>query len=182
MHHKKDFFPQEIFNELQEYIYGTDFQIICVGNKILSVLKTPEFVMEYLELEGHDLIISFIRESYDGFDNDLNIHADHKIDGKIVSKASVTYLNRPEAITENGTAFYAHKFFGNELPGSVTDEVHDRMLLDEANDITRWQLVSKNKSIPNSNITYSGNLFHSKYPANIDKGLRIVLVAFYSKK
>jgi hypothetical protein len=176
-----NFLSKENFERLQKYCYNTDFKITQVGEKLFSVLQTPEFILEFLEIENHKLILSFIRESYDGFDNQLNIHADNRLEGEKVALASVLYINHLEEVTLNGTAFYKHHIHGTQLPDNCPEEEHNRLLIEDANYYSNWNLEQYIPNIPNSIVTYNGSLFHSKFPANIDKGLRIVLVAFYKK-
>jgi hypothetical protein len=178
---QQKFLSKENFERLQKYCYNTDFKITQVGEKLFSVLQTPEFLLEFLEIENHKLILSFIRESYDGFDNKLHIHADNRLEGEKVALASVLYINHPEEVTLNGTAFYKHHIHGRQLPDNCSDEEHNRLLIEDANCYSKWNLEQYVPNIPNSIVTYNGSLFHSKFPANIDKGLRIVLVAFYKK-
>jgi hypothetical protein len=176
-----NFLSEENFERLQKYCYNTDFKITQVGEKLFSLLQTPEFILEFLAIKNHTLILSFIRESYDGFESKLNIHADNRLEGEKVALASVLYINYPEEVTLNGTAFYKHHIHGTQLPDNCSDEEHNRLLIEDANDYNKWTLEDYAPNIPNSIVNYNGSLFHSKFPANIDKGLRIVLVAFYKK-
>ncbi len=179
-----NFLPERFFKYLQYYCNKNDFRIVQAGKKLFSVLETPQEkeIIECLQEEGHELILSFIREAYDGFDNDLNIHADGIIDGKKCDIAKVLYINNPEGVTENGTSFWKHHFHGLELPNDVSDEEFDRMLIQDANNPDLWEQTGYVKSKPNRLLTYNSNTFHSKWPKNIDHGRRVVLVAFYSKK
>lgn len=173
--------PADIFKQLQDYCDHNDFRIIDIGaGRQISVLETPDFILPFLQLDGNMLVTSFLRESYDGFDNKLNIHADTQMMGIDITTASVLYVNRTDGVSENGTAFYSHKEYGEFLP-EVLDIEHDRMLFEDANDAEKWELKLEEKSEPNKFITYNAKHFHSKYPANIDKGVRIVLASFYTK-
>ncbi|MGH2666017.1 DUF6445 family protein [Flavobacterium sp.] len=185
-----DFLPEEFFKGLQYYCNKNDFRIVQAGDKFFSVLETPQEIVECIHEEGHELILSFIREAYDGFDNDLNIHADGiittTVDDDVIHKkcavAKVLYINNTQGVTENGTSFWKHPLHGLELPEDVTNEEFDRMLTEDANNLDLWEQTGYVKSKPNRLLTYNSNTFHSKWPKNIDHGRRVVLVAFYSKK
>ncbi|MBS4042357.1 MAG: hypothetical protein KGZ59_00890 [Chitinophagaceae bacterium] len=188
--------PAQIFKQLQKYVATTDFKIIDIGaNRLISVLEAPDFVLPHIQLENYELITAFLRESYDGFDNQLNIHADnilpkiHYDENKKpfivnykVDYASVLYVNNFQGVTLNGTAFYLHEKYQDKLPEDVSDGEYNRMIIEDSNDIKKWKFFKKVPSEPNRFLTYNARLFHSKYPENIDKGVRIVLVGFYSKK
>lgn len=182
MKDQDNFLPQHIFLKLKKFISNTDFKIIDIGaNRKISVIETPQFVTNFLKVENHKLITSFLRESNDGFDNQLNIHADNLIKSEKIALASVLYINEINQATANGTAFYKHEKYGEKLPEDISDEEYNRMLLEDANDKTKWICYHHIASIPNKLLTYDARLFHAKYPLNIDKGNRIVMVNFYSK-
>lgn len=92
------------------------------------------------------------------------------------------YINPKSNASENGTAFWEHHTHGVELPKDVTNEEFDRLITEDSNDLSKWTFRSVYYSEPNKLLTYSSNLFHSKYPAKITHGERIVLVAFYKNK
>lgn len=177
-----DFLPLNVFKRLQHYCYNNNSKMIDIGGKIISVLETPSYAIPFLKTKGYELILSFIRESYDGFDNQLNIHADNRLNGIKISYASVLYINEPLGVTENGTAFYEHEYYGLEFPDDVSDEEHDRLLIEDSNNTERWKKVASTQNAPNRYLEYNANLFHAKYPANIDRGLRIVMISFFRKK
>jgi hypothetical protein len=86
------------------------------------------------------------------------------------------YLNEEGEVDENGTAFYRHQEHGWVFN---SDEVEfNRLLLEDSNDLSKWDLVSYIHSKPNRAIVYDCNMFHSKYPYKITGGVRYVLVAF----
>ena len=177
----ENFLPDDVFKYLEKYCYSTHSRKIDIGGKEISVMDTPSFIIPYLKTDAHELILSFIRESYDGFDNSLNIHADNRLNGIKIAKASVLYINNPKGVTENGTAFYSHEYYGLELPDDVSDEEHDRLLVEDANNPSKWQKVVSTLNVRNRYLEYNANLFHSKYPANIDNGKRVVMVSFFKK-
>lgn len=177
-----NYLPEENFKQLQAYCNKTDFKIVDAGGKLFSILETPSEMFEFLKEDGHKLILTFIREAYDGFDNSARIHADNIIMGEKTALAKVLYINNTEVVTENGTAFWKHHKYGAELPEDVTNEEFDRLLLEDSNNLELWYQTDFVESKPNRLLTYNSNQFHSKWPANIAKGRRVVLVAFYAKK
>ncbi len=179
---KRNFLPEPIFQQLRDYVKQNHFSFVTVGEKTFSVCKTPDFLLDFLQIENHELILSFLRESYTGFDNSINIHADHLINGQKVALASVLYINNKYEASENGTAFYKHYLYGDKLPENISDQEHDRLLVEDANDPTKFEMYDCVIARPNSLLTYDGSLFHSKYPADLESGVRVVLVAFYKKK
>jgi hypothetical protein len=48
--------------------------------------------LPFLKLEGYEMILTFIRSAYEGFDEEINIHADGLINGQKVDKAAVLTL------------------------------------------------------------------------------------------
>lgn len=180
-HTEDNFLPQALFEELQNYCLNTDFQRIKLGEKEFDILETPIKILPYLQVEGHELITTFIRQATSKFDTDLRIHADNKILGEKTALAKVLYINPKDGTTENGTAFWKHHIHGEELPEDVTNEEFDRLITEDANDWQKWSIQQILFSEPNRLVTYKSNLFHSKFPAKIHNGKRIVLVAFYKK-
>jgi phosphopantetheine adenylyltransferase len=174
-----NFLPIKTFTQLRKYVASTDSQIITVGDKQLSIIHTPNFLQEFLHKQNYNLILSFLRESYDGFDKELNIHADNRLLGKKVALASVLYINPDNKVTKNGTAFYESTIYGKEMPSGLDDNFHNNFLTKTRNNMDFWKKYQEVENQPNRMLTYNGNLFHGKYPANIDKGLRVVLVCFY---
>lgn len=178
---KDGFLPNEIFKELQDYCNKEQFQIVQAGDKAFSVLEVPENIKPFLEIEGHELVLSFIRNAYNDFDNDWRIHADNIIMNERVSIASVLYINDPKGVSENGTSFYEHHLHGKELSECVSEEEYNRLILEDSNDLTKWLETDYVKSKPNRLLKYNSNLFHSKHPNQIKKGKRIVMASFYKR-
>ncbi|MDR2223576.1 MAG: hypothetical protein LBE34_12730 [Flavobacteriaceae bacterium] len=179
---ENNFLPQKVFEELQNYCQKSEFERINLGEKEFEFLKVPDDVLSYLQEEKHDLIVTFIRRATPDFDTDLRIHSDNIIQGEKTSLAKVLYLNQKGTVSENGTAFWNHHIYGEELPKDVTDEEFNRLITEDANDWKKWSIQKVFYSEPNKLLTYSSNLFHSKYPARIVSGERIVLVVFYKDK
>ncbi|KUF38980.1 hypothetical protein AS361_03795 [Myroides marinus] len=179
---KDNFLPIEVFKELQHYTLNTNFETLRLGDKDFTVLPVPDHIKSFLNEDGYDLIISFIRKANKSTDTDLRIHSDNIIQGEKTALAKVLYINPKSNASENGTAFWEHHTHGVELPKDVTNEEFDRLITEDSNDLSKWTFRSVYYSEPNKLLTYSSNLFHSKYPAKITHGERIVLVAFYKNK
>lgn len=175
-----NFLNKNTFKKLQEYALNSEFQVVDTKLKSFLALKTPEPFISLFKIEGHKLILSFIRKAHKNFDTDLRIHADNKILKQKTSMASVLYLDKGNA-TPNGTAFYKHKHYGYNLPKDISDEEFDKVLGNDSNNINRWEEKDKIYSRPNRLLVYDSNYFHSKFPKIIEKGERIVLVNFYVK-
>jgi len=174
-----NFIPKKEFKELQEYCNNSEFNIVGKDKDLFSVIEIPDFVKEYFYINGLEISLMFIRRAYSGFDNDLRIHADNIVQGSKTSYASVLYINETEGVTDNGTCFYEHKIHGVKLTEECTNEEFDRLLNEDSNDISKWKKLDYVSSRPNRLLTYDSNYFHSKFPKNIDEGIRIVLVVFY---
>jgi hypothetical protein len=173
--------PKTIFLNLQQYCKNNKFRIVQAGDKSFSMLETPKFTLDYLQIQGYNIIFSFIRSAYKGFDDDLRIHSDGIIMNKKTDLASVLYINEPDGVTPNGTALYSHHIHGQSFPIDATEEEFNRLLLEDSNNISLWKQNDYIASFPNRLLTYSANMFHSKVPKEITEGIRIVLVVFYSK-
>lgn len=182
IHIKNNFLPQNVFNELQNYCLNTPFERLQLGEKEFDILKVPGNILPYLQEENNELIVTFIRRATPYFDTDWRIHADNIIQGEKTSLAKVLYINPKGNASENGTAFWEHHKHGEQLPEDVTNEEFDRLITKDSNDLSKWNFKRVYYSEPNKMVSYKSNLFHSKYPAKITAGERIVLVAFYKDK
>jgi hypothetical protein len=176
-----NFLPKPLFKELQKYCKENEFQVVQAGEKQFSVLPVPQEVYPFLELPGYEIIFTFIRNAHKDFDNEERIHCDGVIMGKKTAKAAVLYINDSQGVSQNGTKFYSHEKYGRVLPDDVDDAEFDRLIVEDSADKTKWTQVRWVESKPNRLLRYSSSRFHGKYPAQIKKGVRIVLVAFYSK-
>jgi Family of unknown function (DUF6445) len=179
---KDDFLPYSIFKKLQNYCLVNEFKIVEVGNKKFSILETPENIKEYLNKDGYDIILTFIRSAWNDFDNEIRIHCDWNIMEQKTSLASILYINDDFECSKNGTAFYNHHLHGKELSECSKEEEYNRLILEDSNNEFKWKKTKYVNSKPNRLLTYSSNLFHSKYPKQIKKGVRKVCVVFYVKK
>lgn len=173
-----NFLTQNYFNWLQEYCQQ-DFKVITVGEKQFLMLLTPKEILHSVQIPNHEIILSFIRSAHSEFDTDWRIHADNIILGKKSKLASVLYINKPQDVTTNGTAFWEHKTYGLSLPKDISNQDFDKLLLEDSNDLSKWEQTDFIRNVPNRFLTYDSNYFHSKYPNKIEKGERIVLVTFY---
>lgn len=181
IHILNDFLPNDLFIQLQEYT-NQDFKKVTIGEKDFSILPIPKEVFSHLEIKGYEMTAGFIREAHNQFDFDNRIHSDGIILNKTTHLARVLYLNEKDEVSENGTCFWQHKTHGHFLPLDTPKEEFDRMILEDSEDLSKWTKTDIVVSQPNKLLTYSANLFHSKFPAKIEKGVRKVLVAFYTKK
>jgi|GEM_PF-1389964 len=178
-----DFLTNEQFRGLQEYC-EQPFRIEGAGTKDqrkeFLILDTPEWIKPELELEGHEVIFSFIRKAHKDFDIDPRIHSDGIIMDKYTDVASVLYINESEGVTPNGTMFFDHDQYGDRLPKDADGDLYNKMLK-ESNTTSHWTPTDKVYSKPNRMLSYPANYFHSKFPARIVKGERVVLVTFYTE-
>ena len=179
---KDGFLPNEIFQELQDYCNKEQFQIVQAGDKAFSVLEVPENVKPFLEIEGHEMILAFIRSAWNEFDTTWRRHADNIIMGKRVDLASVLYINNIDDCEEHGTAFYTHIKYGKSLPKNISSKEYDRMILEEAEDDSKCKISTIVQGKPNRLLVYNAQNFHGKFPNKIEKGIRKVCVVFYVKK
>lgn len=177
-----NFLPEAAFIDLQEYCLEGEFKIVKAGDKEFSVMPTPKYLLEFLQIPGHELVLTFIRSARIDFDNDSRIHADNIIEGKKTALASVLYINPEGTVSKNGTAFWRHHEHGYELPADVSNEEFDRLLTEDSNDLSKWEQLDTIYARPNRQLVYNSNYFHSKYPKVITEGTRIILVCFYAKK
>lgn len=175
-----NFLAKETFKKLQNYC-NQDFKIHKIGDKEFSLLPTPKDLLPLLEFQEHDIVTSFIRSAYKGFDDDLRIHADNVINNHKIEFASVLYVNNDD-ITPNGTCFYKHHLHGSTLTENVSEKEFDRLILEDSNDESKWVRTDIINSVPNRFLVYKANYFHGKFPKKIDKGIRKVIVTFYKKK
>lgn len=178
-----NFLSDEDFFNLQDYC-NKSFRIESAGAgdqwKEFLILDTPPAIQDQLELEGHEIIFSFIRKAHKDFDIDPRIHSDGIIMNKYVDVASVLYINDPKGVTRNGTMFYEHYKYGEALPKNPDPKLYNKVLRD-SNKPELFIETDRVYSKPNRLLSYPADRFHAKFPAKIEMGERIVLVTFYSK-
>lgn len=172
-----NFLSSEDFLELKKYTEDNEFFLVSTGEKSFLVLYTPDWVEKKLHIPMHEMVLTFIRKAHRDFDTLPRIHADNIINGKRVSMARVMYIDLPTSHS-TGTAFWNHHVHGEYLPEDVTEEEFNRLIVEDANDLHRWEYLSEVEGIPNRLLTYPGNKFHSKTPPIVEQD-RVVLVAFY---
>lgn len=176
-----NFLPTEVFDKLKELVYQKDFKTFYAAEKQFCVLQTPEFVLPFLQLENHKLLFTFIRKSDKHIDNTVNIHTDNYINGEVCDTSRVLYLNDPKNVTMNGTAFWRHKEIGERLSKNTSLKNFENLVIPESNNQENFIGMKLITNVPNRLLTYDANLYHSKFPAKLEQGTRIVLVAFYQK-
>lgn len=176
-----DFFPKQKFEAIQNYCKYSEFEIVDAGGKQFSALPVPVNVLPFLQKEGHEIILTFIRRAWKDFDTDLRAHSDGTIMGKKTSLASVLYINDDAGVTPNGTRFYSHTTHGSSFPDDGSEEEFDRLILEDSNNPEKWTQLSEVLAKPNRLLIYESRLFHGKFPNVIEDKERQVLVTFYHK-
>lgn len=177
---RDNFFEEQTFKSLQEYC-KQEFVIQKAGEKEFLVLPTPEDLIPLLQMDGHEMVLTFVRQAHREFDTTLRVHGDGIIQGKKTSIASVLYINDENGVTPNGTRFFKHITHNYKLPHDVSNEEFDRLIKEDANNPDCWKEVDRINARPNRMLVYESSLFHAKFPKKILRGKRTVLVSFYSK-
>ena len=178
---KDNFLPFNLYNELINFC--DKFTEIKYPGKSFWVKELPKqfeyyMISELEKLENKKIhnILAFAREAKQNQDNDWRIHNDTIIEGQQPDRAVVLFVKAKEDKL-NGTAFWEHKKYGHVYIKSDSGEFN-RMLLEDANDKSKWKLNSVIGYKDNRLLSYPCNYFHSKYPNEyIDQ--RIVVVMFY---
>jgi len=181
------FLSDQWYSSTRDELLKAEFTEVMVGDKSFHVqMPTGQFASMVEDkismIEGSKItnILSFFRLATDEIDTDWRIHSDLKINGTQPDRAVVLFMSPPDPDRDlNGTAFWSHIEYGHKLPSGTDDSEFDRMILEDANDITMWKLNSVIGHMENRLISYPASYFHSKYP-NIAWGRkRIVYVMFY---
>lgn len=178
---KDNFFEDNIFSKLQDYAEKNEYTLVTAGDKQFSILEVPSYILPLIQIDGYDVTLSFIRRAYNGFDDEPRIHCDGIIMNEQTSFASVIYINKRANVTSNGTAFFEHHLHGYRLSEDASENEFNRLISEDSNDESKWELKDFVSSKPNRMLRYDARMFHSKYPNKITEGVRIVLVAFYIK-
>ena len=176
-----NFLPDNVFQSLVSY--SNNFEEVKTPGKSFWVKELPgdltKYIIDKLEaIEGKKIknILSFLREAKGEQDADWRIHNDSIIEGQQPDRAIVLYIKSNEAEL-NGTAFWKHEDYKYTYEKSNEVEFN-RMLKEDSNDITKWELNSVIGHKDNRLLSYPSEYFHSKYP-NKFKNQRVVLVMFY---
>tara|TARA_R100001224_G_C3952997_1_gene126399 strand:+ start:115 stop:678 length:564 start_codon:yes stop_codon:yes gene_type:complete len=183
---KDNFLNKQLFKELKAY--SKDFKKVKTPGKSFWVRTLPQEFIDYLCLEIQNIekkpienILAFIREAKINQDNDWRIHCDNLIYNKQPERALVLFIKSQEKEL-NGTAFWEHIKHGDVYnPKNLEVKEFNRMLNEDANNETKWNLKSIIGYKPNRLLSYPCNYFHSKYPNEFKKP-RTVLVMFYKYK
>lgn len=169
-----DYLPKELMDRAEDYISSNTFEKRGDEHKKFLCLHTPDFLLKELQVPGSRVVFSFIRKATPDFDTDWRIHADNIIQGVRVDRATVLCIQ--EAGHPTGTAFWSHKEHGEYL----TDESDfNRILLEDSEDLSKWELVESVRSKKNRYLEYDAQSFHSKFPNKVESGERIVVTTFY---
>ena len=178
---KDNFLPDNLFQVLINFC--DEFKEEETPGKSFSVKELPSEFTHYIEraveaIEGKDIrsILCFAREAKENQDNQWRIHNDTIINGEQPDRALVLFVKANEDKL-HGTAFWEHENYGHTYIESDAEEFN-RMLIEDANDKSKWKLNSVIGYKPNRLVSYPCNYFHSKYP-NEYKDQRIVVVMFY---
>jgi hypothetical protein len=183
-----NFLNEAEYKAVQYDIVSEEFKGVEVGDKVFHVHFSSDAVTQMIERavsarEGSKVknILSFYRVATDTIDTDWRIHSDQKINGQQPLRAVVLYLSpSPEPHGLTGTAFWKHHKYGHKLPENTPNEEFDRALLEDSNDISKWELSSVVGHVPNRLVSYPASYFHSKYPNEAWPDGRVIFVMFYS--
>ncbi len=183
---KDDFLDDDTYEVVCHMLANNKFQEVEVGDKKFWVqYSDSEFdniILRRLSaIDGvpRESLLAFFRVATEEFDTDWRIHADAKVANIRPTRALVLYLSPSTMEGLHGTAFWKHKKLGYEMPHYISNEESDRMLMEEANDLSNWELHSVVGYRPNRAVMYPSNYFHSKYPNIGWKEGRMVYVMFY---
>jgi hypothetical protein len=181
-----NFLDQDTYDATYERLLRNDFTDVEVGDKHFwvqfSYASFDEMILNKLSaIDGvqRECLLGFFRVATEEFDTDWRIHADSKVGDIRPERALVLYISPSTKKGLHGTAFWKHKEIGYEMPLDVSDQEADRFLLEEANNVDRWELHSVVGYKPNRALMYPSNYFHSKYPNTGWKEGRMVYVMFY---
>jgi len=182
---KDNFLPSNLLKSIIED--KNEYNEHKTPGKSFWVKEPSSMFVEYIsnkisDIEGCKInnILCFFREAKQGQDNEWRIHNDSIIEGEKPERALVLFLSEENQDGLNGTAFWSHKTYGDTYPGGSVDDFN-RLLVDDSNDISKWDLKTVIGHKKNRLVSYPCDYFHSKYP-NEFKNSREVMVMFYNKK
>jgi hypothetical protein len=183
---KDNFLNKDTYEIVCHMLANNKFQQIELGEKKFWVQYSDRdfdnIVLRNLSaIDGkpRESLLAFFRVATDELDTDWRIHADSRVADIIPERALVLYLSESTMEGLHGTAFWKHKKLGYQMPHYTPKEESDRMLMQEANDLSNWELHSVVGYKPNRAVMYPSNYFHSKYPNVGWKEGRMVYVMFY---
>ena len=183
---KDNFLDQELFDLLKQNVQ--EFKKVDTPGKSFWIHLAEKNLIKYISIKLGDIenckvdnVLAFFREAKQGQDNDWRIHNDTIINDQQPDRAVVLYMSPSSKNTLNGTAFWKHKEYGDTYPTGKTTEEFNKMLTEDANDTSKWELKSVIGHKENRLISYPCEYFHSKYP-NEFQSSRIVFVMFYKIK
>jgi len=183
-----NFLDADLYNETHEMLSSNEFKEVSAGDKSFWVqFSTPEFDKIVLDkiskIEGVERknVFSFFRVATDKVDTDWRVHADSIINGDRPERALVLYLSPSSSMDGllHGTAFWKHEHFGEWMPEGVSFDEFDKVLLEDSNNMEKWELKSVIGHKENRVVCYPCSYFHSKYPNEAWKEGRMVYVMFY---
>ena len=181
-----NFLDKITYQKIYKRLLDNEFKAIQAGDKTFWVqFSDPEFdelvIKRINNIEGVERrnIFSFFRVATDKIDTDWRIHSDSIINGERPDRAMVLYLSPSTMKGLHGTALWSHKELGDHMSEHISFEDYDEVLLNDSNDLDKWDLQSVIGYKINRGVSYPCNYFHSKYP-NIGWGEgRMVYVIFY---
>jgi hypothetical protein len=181
-----NFLDKDVYESTYNKLNSNDFNEIKAGDKSFwvqfSYPNFDEMVLDKIsKSEGikRNNIFSFFRVATDKVDTDWRIHSDAIINGERPERALVLYISPSSMKGLHGTAFWKHKELGDCLPEDVSFDKYDDVLLNESNNIEKWDLHSIIGYKVNRALMYPCNYFHSKYPNLGWEEGRMVYVMFY---
>jgi hypothetical protein len=178
-----DFLNKELLENITDNL--KDFKKVTTKEKdFWTMTPSNEFInymvkrLSYEESTNIENILCFFRESKKDQDNTWRIHNDSIINNKQPDRALVLYLSENETKELNGTAFWEHKIHGDKFSNTESVEEFNKMLREDAEDLSKWNLKTVIGHKKNRLVSYSCEYFHSKYPNEFLES-RKVLVMFY---
>lgn len=183
---KDDFLDEYLYSQVYYKLVSNQFSEVEVGDKKFWVqYSDPNFdnlilrKLSAIDGKPRESLLAFFRVATEDFDTDWRIHADSKVGDIRPERALVLYISESSMQGLHGTAFWKHKKLGYQMPIDIPNQESDRMLMQEANDLSNWELHSVVGYKPNRAVMYPSNYFHSKYPNVGWKEGRMVYVMFY---
>ena len=156
---------------------GKSFWVKHLPKAFIDAVCDKISILEGCKIEN---ILMFVRQANKDQDVNWRIHNDSIIENQKPDRAVVLFLSKENEDGLNGTAFWSHKYYGDTYDGEGTEEFN-RLLIEDANDLSKWNLKTVIGHKQNRLISYPCEYFHSKYP-NEFKNNREVIVMFYKTK